>query len=72
MADAYIEGLHAFMLRIAALGITGIPRSHISPGLRLMIYKAHTIYFRVSASSIFVVRILHGAQDTSRHLGSTE
>ncbi len=65
-ADRYVEGLHTFMRRIAELGITGLSRGGIRPGLRLMFYKAHAIYYRTQDATLFVVRVLHTAQDTSQ------
>jgi toxin ParE1/3/4 len=45
-------------------GLTGVSRDFI-PGLRAFSYRDRCIYFLVDNSTMTVLRILHGRQDTT-------
>lgn len=60
-----IKGITAKIKAIAASGLTGVSREHMKPGLRMIAVRNHLVYFRVTASHVFVLRILHGRQDIS-------
>jgi len=57
-ADIYADGMEDRFREIS-----GQPRlypavDHIKPGLRLSVYKSHSIYYRVDDGQVFIVRIL--------------
>jgi toxin ParE1/3/4 len=51
------------LARIADLGVTGVARDWIRPGLRLHIYGKYCAYFRTDDECLTVLRIVHGARD---------
>lgn len=51
------------LARIADLGVTGVSRDWIRPGLRLHIYGKYCAYFRYDDERLTVLRIVHGARD---------
>jgi toxin ParE1/3/4 len=59
------------MYKIAELGISGVPRDWLRPGLRAFPYRKRCIYFRayedrIVEDRIVIVRVLHGKQDIDR------
>ena len=66
-AEAYYNGF-ADRLEALALGRTiGFPVLSY-PGLLKSPMGSHVVYYRLSPSSLFVVRILHHSMDTDRKL----
>jgi plasmid stabilization system protein ParE len=49
--------------RIANTGHSGVPRDAVKPGLRLAVHGRYNIYFRITASDTFIVRVVHSARD---------
>lgn len=72
-ARRVIDGINAKIRSIAALGLTGTSRDDMRSDLRVVIFRNHLIYFRVTASHLLIVRILHGRQDmTSKDFPESE
>ena len=65
IANRFAEALDAELAKLAALGHAGASREAVSPGLRLTVFGNYCIYFRLTESKTIVVRILHGARDTT-------
>ncbi|MDX3927288.1 MAG: type II toxin-antitoxin system RelE/ParE family toxin [Shinella sp.] len=64
-ADKFVLDLYRKMHELAELGLSGVSRNWLKPGLRALSYRDRSVYFRVTDSHIHVVRILHGRQDAS-------
>ncbi|WP_210270688.1 type II toxin-antitoxin system RelE/ParE family toxin [Mycoplana rhizolycopersici] len=64
-ADRFVLDVHAKMLHLADLGLTGIDRREVSPGLRSFAYRDRAVYFRLTDSHLHIIRILHGRQSLS-------
>jgi toxin ParE1/3/4 len=62
-ADQFITDLDRKARSVAELGLTGVDRSVLAPGLRAFAYKDRCFYFRVTERSLLVVRVVHGRQD---------
>jgi len=58
-ADEYIRQLRQRIGQLAEMPFTGAPRSDIRPGIRLLVFKAHNILYKVTSDSVLIVRILH-------------
>jgi toxin ParE1/3/4 len=67
-ADLYIGAIHDTLHLIAEN--TGIARhaDDVRPGLWRYPAGSHLIFFRLSSSTIRVVRILHARMDVGRHI----
>ena len=64
-ADRFVLDVHAKLLQLADLGLTGIRRNEVSAGLRSFAYRERAVYFRLTDSHLHIIRILHGRQDLS-------
>ncbi|MGA1342286.1 MAG: type II toxin-antitoxin system RelE/ParE family toxin [Hyphomonas sp.] len=58
VADEYYDGLIARLAQIANTPQLWQEVNHIRAGYRRSVYFAHSIYFRVEASGVFIVRVL--------------
>ncbi|MGA1801232.1 type II toxin-antitoxin system RelE/ParE family toxin [Rhizobium sp. HT1-10] len=65
VADRFILTLERKVRSLARLGLTGVSRDTLKPGMRSFAYRQRVIYFVVRDQELFVIRILHGHQDTS-------
>ena len=65
-ADAFLADLTARIEWIAEDGFTGVPRDHISVGLRAFPYRRRCIYFRHEQTRTLILRVVHGAQDVEQ------
>lgn len=64
-AASFILDINLKIRSIARSGFTGVTRDEIGPNLRSLPYRDRCIYFRVTDSHIYIVRVLHGRQDIS-------
>ena len=58
VADEYYDGLIARLTQIANTPQLWQEVDHIRAGYRRWVYVAHSIYFRVEASGVVIVRVL--------------
>jgi toxin ParE1/3/4 len=58
VADEYYDGLIARLAQIADTPQLWQEVDHIRAGYRRSVYVAHSIYFRVEASGVLIVRVL--------------
>lgn len=64
-AERFITDLVAQIHHIARIGVTGSTRAFLPPGVRAFPYRDRCFYFTVEESTLTVLRVLHGAQDTA-------
>ena len=62
-AERVLNAIEATIRSVADLGLTGASRDDMNPDLRAVFFRNHLIYFRVTASHLLILRILHGRQD---------
>lgn len=67
-ANRYTDILTAAFSEFAQSPKTAAACDHIRPGYRRRSVERHTIYFRITAYGIAIVRILHDRMDALRHL----
>jgi toxin ParE1/3/4 len=48
--------------------LLGIERPELLPDIRSLSIQSHTVFYRVAAKQIEIIRVLHGRQDPLRHL----
>lgn len=58
VADEYYDGLIAHLRQIANTPQLWQEVDHIRAGYRRSVYIAHSIYFRIEASGVLIVRVL--------------
>ncbi len=72
-AQRVVNAIQVKIRSIAALGLTGTPKDDMKSDLRAAVFRNHLIYFRVTASHLLILRILHGRQDvTSKNFPESE
>jgi toxin ParE1/3/4 len=71
-ARRLVELVDSKIISLAVSGNKGVSREWLSPGLRAFPFKNRCIYFRVVASTMRVVRVLHGRQETQPEMFATE
>jgi toxin ParE1/3/4 len=62
-AERFITRLIAQLHRIARIGVTGVARDGLRPGLRMHPFGRYCAYFRVTDDHLVIVRIVHSARD---------
>jgi toxin ParE1/3/4 len=67
-ADKYLDELNAGINSLAANPELGVKRDYVREGYRALFINRHAIYYKLTATSIDVVRVLHGQMDPERHL----
>lgn len=58
-----MHDLVADLHHIAEIGVTGVARDWVRPGLRLHVFGKYCAYFRYNDRELIVLRIVHGARD---------
>ena len=67
-ADKYGEELLNALTLLSERPRMGKSTNGLTSNLRSFPFQAHIIYYGVAEEGIYVVRILHSAQDPARHL----
>jgi toxin ParE1/3/4 len=62
-AERFITRFVADLHRIARIGVTGVARDTLRPGLRMHPFGRYIAYFRVEGTNLSVVRVVHSARD---------
>jgi plasmid stabilization system protein ParE len=68
VADRYHVGLQATIERLAAFPQSGPVYPGIRPAVRYLSYRRHHIFYDFDGTTVWVIRILHHAQDAGRLL----
>ncbi len=58
-ADEYTRQLRQRMKQLADMPFLGVDRSDVRPDIRLLVFKAHNIPYRVNPDGVLIVRVLH-------------
>jgi toxin ParE1/3/4 len=48
--------------------LMGTERNELLPEARSLPIESHTLFYRVTANTVEIIRVLHGRQDPQRHL----
>jgi toxin ParE1/3/4 len=62
-ADKYLDELNAAINSLAANPNLGVKRDNVREGYRALFVNRHAIYYRLTATTVDVVRVLHGQMD---------
>jgi toxin ParE1/3/4 len=71
-ADKYLDELNAAINSLAANPHLGVRRDTVREEYRALFVNRHAIYYRLTAATIEIVRVLHGQMDPDRHLEPSE
>jgi len=67
-ARIYRDGLFKTFDLICEFPMIGSDQNHIKKNVRRQVYESHSIYYRIDANAIFILRILDPGEDPLRHL----
>lgn len=67
-ADKYLDELDKGISLLADSPELGPSRDEVREGYRVLFVGSHAVYYTVTPSTIFIVRILHERMDAGRHL----
>ena len=67
-ARLYRDGLFKTFDMICEFPMIGSDQNRIKKNVRRQIYESHSIYYRIDANAIFILRILGPGEDPLRHL----
>ena len=72
-ALTYVEGLQRYCLGLADFPERGTRRDAIRPGLRTLGYRRRvTVAFRVTDTTVVILRVLYGGRDLEGLLGEDD
>jgi toxin ParE1/3/4 len=66
--DVYREALDQAFVTLSVNPLIGRSRDEITPGVRSYSVQQHIIYYRVTAETVTVLRILHRLMDAARRV----
>jgi toxin ParE1/3/4 len=67
-AESYILGLHKAFETLSAFPHLGRSAEHIRAGYFRFEHDSHTVFYRIAASGILIVRVLHQKQRPENYL----
>lgn len=67
-SDSYLDNLKEHFWSLTAQPLMGVERTELLQGVRSLSIKSHTLFYRVTADRVEVIRLLHSRQDPQRHL----
>ncbi len=68
-AKKYLSGLHKLFQILADNTNIGRDASEFLPSLKRFVYKSHIIFYLITNSGVFIIRVLRQSMDYERHLG---
>lgn len=67
-ADKYLDELDRGISLLVENPELGVSREEVREGYRVVFINSHAIYYTITPSAIFIVRVLHEQMDPGRHL----
>lgn len=67
-SDSYLEALKNQLWSLTEQPLIGAERPELLPRMRSLPIASHVLFYRVTASQIEILRVLHCRQDPQRHL----
>ncbi|NCP64118.1 MAG: type II toxin-antitoxin system RelE/ParE family toxin [Paraglaciecola sp.] len=67
-SDSYLETLKEKFWSLTENPLLGTERPELLAGIRSLPIESHILFYRVTAASVEIIRVLHGRQDPARHL----
>lgn len=67
-SESYLSTLKNQFWLLTEQPLVGTERSDLLPDTRSLPIENHTLFYRVTANRVEIIRVLHGRQDPRRHL----
>ena len=67
-SEGYLSTIKSQFWLLTQQPLMGIEHPELLPDMRSLPIESHTLFYRVIASRVEIVRVLHGRQDPHRHL----
>ena len=67
-SESYLSNLKTQFWLLTEQPLVGTERSDLLPDTRSLPIESHTLFYRVTANRVEIIRVLHGRQDPHRHL----
>ena len=67
-SESYLSTLKNQFWLLTQQPLMGTERSELLPETRSLPIESHTLFYRVTANRVEIIRVLHGHQDPQRHL----
>ncbi len=67
-SERYLATIKNQFWQLTQQPFMGTERNELLPEARSLPIGSHTLFYRVTANTVEIVRILHGRQDPQRHL----
>jgi len=67
-SESYLTTIKNQFWLLTQQPLIGTERPELLPGTRSLPIESHTLFYRVTANSVEIIRLLHGRQDPQRHL----
>ena len=67
-SESYLSTIKNQFWLLTQQPLMGTERPELLPETRSIPIKSHTLFYRVTANRVEVIRVLHGRQDPQRHL----
>ena len=67
-ADKYLDELGKGIKLLADNPELGVRRDYVKDGYRVLFVGSHAVYYTTSASTVYVVRVLHVRMDPGKHI----
>lgn len=67
-SDRYISKIKTQLWLLTQQPLMGTERPELLPDTRSIPIESHTLFYRVIANRVEIIRVLHGRQDPQRHL----
>jgi toxin ParE1/3/4 len=67
-SDDYLANLKNQFWLLTEQPLMGTERPELLPDIRSLPIESHTLFYRVTANRLEILRVLHGRQDPQRHI----
>ena len=67
-SESYLSTIKNQFWLLIQQPLMGTERPELLPDTRSLPIESHTLFYRVTANRVEIIRVLHGRQDPQRHL----
>jgi toxin ParE1/3/4 len=67
-SESYLSTIKNQFWLLTQQPLMGTERPELLPDTRSLPIESHTLFYRVTAKRVEIIRVLHGRQDPQRHL----
>jgi len=67
-SDKYLAALKSQFWSLTEQALIGTERPELLPDARSLPMQSHTLFYRVTANRVEIIRVLHSRQDPKRHI----